>query len=114
MADAPLRLHLMRAGYWERFWRLLRDALIALYRNDGLSIAKGVAYSALLAFFPAVTTLATLLVQAQAEAVSRNIASFLYEVVPPGSEDIVRDLFIVRGQRPNWLLAVATLLAAFA
>jgi membrane protein len=114
MPDALPRLHLMRAGIWERFWAILRGALIELYQTDCLSIAKGVAYSALLAFFPAVTTLATVLVQAKADAVARNIASFLYEVIPPGSEDVVRNLFIVRGERPNWLLGIATVLAAFA
>ena len=45
---------------------------------------------------------------------SHTIASFLYEVVPPGTEDVVRDLFLVQGQRPESLLVIAVLLAAWA
>jgi membrane protein len=68
----------------------------------------------LLAFFPVLTTLAALLVQARADDVSRAIANFLYEVVPPGTEDIVRALFVDHGQRPNTVLVAAVLLAAWA
>jgi membrane protein len=69
---------------------------------------------ALLSFFPVLTTVATLLVEARAESVSRTIARFLYRVVPPGTEDVVRDLFLVHGQRPKWLLVGAVILAAWA
>ena len=89
-------------------------AAIGLYKNNGFGIAKGVAYSALLAFFPVITTLATILVQARADEVARTIAGLLYEVVPPGTEDVVRTLFVVHGTRPDWLLVVATLLATWA
>jgi membrane protein len=92
----------------------MRVVSIASYRNNCLGLAKGAAYSGLLAFFPVITTLATLLVQARAEAVARTIASLLYEAVPPGTEDAVRTLFVVHGQQPKSLLVVATLLAAFA
>jgi membrane protein len=114
MAGNSPKMYLTRAGPVERFWRLLRLAAVATYENNCLSIAKGAAYSALLAFFPVVTTLATLLVLAKADDVSRTIAGLLYEVVPPGTEEVVRTLFIVHGQRPRGLLLVATLLAAFA
>jgi membrane protein len=87
---------------------------MALYRDGCLSIAKGVAYSALLAFFPVLTTLAAILVQVQAEAVSRTIARLLYDVVPPGTDDVVKMLFVVHGQRPKWLLISAIVLAAWA
>jgi len=36
----------------------------------------------------------------------------LYDVVPPGTEDVVRNLFVVHGQRPQWLLILAIALAA--
>jgi membrane protein len=97
-----------------RFWSLLRVASIASYRNNCLGLAKGAAYSGLLAFFPVITTLATLLVQARADAVARTVANLLYEAVPPGTEDAVRTLFVVHGQQPKSLLVIATLLAAFA
>jgi membrane protein len=104
----------MQAGGWERFWPLLRAASAGLYQDGCLGIAKGVAFSALLSFFPVLTTLATLLVQAHAEAVSRTTARLLYDVVPPGTEDVVRMLFIVHGERPKWVLIVAIVLALWA
>src|SRR5205085_2155361 len=38
----------------------------------------------------------------------------LYEVVPPGSEDVVLRLFVVKGQRPVYVLVVAVILAVWA
>ncbi len=111
---AEPNLHIIQHGYWSRFWPLLRAASAALYKDGCLGIAKGVAYSGLLAFFPMLTTLAAILVQARAEAVSRTVARLLYDVVPPGSEDVVRQLFIVHGERPAGLLIVATVLALWA
>ncbi len=101
-------------SYWEEFWRRLRLAGVGLYEDGCLGIAKGAAYSLLLSFFPVVTTLAALLVQARAEAVSNTLARLLYDVVPPGTEEVVRTLFIVHGERPRGLLIGATALAAWA
>src|SRR5579864_5683528 len=101
------KLHLFQSGVVARLWSLLGLASVGVYRDGGLSIAKGVAYSALLAFFPVLTTLAAILVQAQAVAVSRTIAHLIYDVVPPGTDDVVRTLFVVHGQRPTWLLVSA-------
>jgi membrane protein len=96
-----------------RLWKLLRAAGINTYNDNCLEFAKAVAYSSLLSFFPVLTTLAALLVEGRAEDVSRAITSFLYEVVPPGAEDIVRDLFIV-GQHPRSVLVAAVLLSTWA
>lgn len=104
----------MEESYWIRLWRLMRKAAIGTYRHDCLGIAKGAAYSALLSFFPVLTTVAALLVQARADSVAHEISSFLYEVVPPGAEDVVRELFLVHGSRPQWLLVGAVLLSAWA
>jgi membrane protein len=83
--------------------------------EDGcLGTAKGAAYSALLSFFPLLTLTATLLVQAHAQSVSRIIARFLFEVVPPGTEELVRRHFAVRGERPVSLLIFASLLSLWA
>lgn len=113
MATTP-KLYLMQAGGWERFWPLVRSASLALYQDGCFGIAKGAAYSALLSFFPLLTTLAAVLVQAHAEAVSRTIARLLYNVVPPGTEEVVRTLFIVHGERPKSLLIGAIVLALWA
>lgn len=108
------RLYLTEEGLWVRFWRLLRLASDELYNDNCLSIAKGAAYSSLLSFFPLITTLAAFLVQARADEVARTISTFLYEVVPPGTEDVVRFLFVVKGQRPTYLLIVAVVFAVWA
>src|SRR5215472_15121297 len=91
---------------WRRFWTATRAAATGTYENNCLSIAKGAAYSGLFSFFPVLTSVAAILVQAQADSVSRTIAEFLYNVVPPGTEDLVTQMFIVRGQRPLTLLVV--------
>ncbi len=114
VAHAHFRLHLMADSYWTRLWRLLRSAAHRAYLHNCFGTAKGAAYSALLSFFPVLTTVAALLVQARADSVAHTIASLLYEVVPPGTEDVVRDLFLVHGQRPESLLVGAVILAAFA
>jgi membrane protein len=108
------RFHLLEESNWVRLWRLLKMAAAGSYRHNCLSVAKGAAYSALLSFFPVLTTMATLLVQIRADSVSHTIARFLYDVVPPGTEDVVRDLFVVQGERPTWLLVVAVVLAGWA
>jgi membrane protein len=108
------RLYVTPEGLWTRFWNYVRVSAVELYNNNGLGISKGAAFSALLAFFPLLTTLAALLVQARADAVARTIATFLYEVVPPGTEDVVLRLFVVHGQRPVYLLVVAVIFAVWA
>ena len=109
-----MKLYISEAGPLHQFWSLLRSAWVATYEDNGFGVAKGAAYSALLAFFPVLTTLATLLVEANAEAVARTIARLLYDVIPPGTEEIVQALFNVHGQRPGWLLVVAITLSVWA
>jgi membrane protein len=108
------RIHLLEDSNWVTLWQLIKLAAVGAYRHNCLSVAKGAAYSALLSFFPVLTTFATLLVQARAESVSHTIATFLYQVVPPGTEDVVQDLFVVHGERPTWVLVVAVILSAWA
>jgi membrane protein len=114
MTTSEPKLYLMRPSFWSYLWELLKSASSALYKDGCLGIAKGAAYSALLSFFPVLTTLAAVLVEARAEAVSRTVARLLYDVVPPGTEDTVRALFIVHGQRPRYLLVIAITLAVWA
>lgn len=113
MIKAP-RLYLVEAGVVSRFFGVLRAALISTIEGSSLSIAKGVAYSALLSFFPVLTTLAAILVQANAVNVARTIANFLYQVVPPGTEDVVLTLFVVHGERPKYVLIGAVILSVLA
>lgn len=96
------------------FWRLLGRACVSAYRDNCLGIAKGAAYSALLAFFPVLTTIAAILVQANAVAVSRALERLLFEAVPPGTEGLLLQNFIAGGPRPVALLVTATLVAAWA
>jgi membrane protein len=92
----------------------LRKALWGIYNDGCLGYAKGAAYSALLAFFPVLTTLSAWLIQANAEAVSRKIANFLFRVVPPGAEEFLRHTMTERGARPLGLPIAASLLALWA
>ncbi len=108
------RIYLIEAGWISRFLGVLRAALINTVEDNSLSIAKGAEYSSLLSIFPVLTTLAAILVQAKATDVARTIASFLYEVVPPGTEDVVLTLFVVHGERPKYLLIGAVILALWA
>ena len=55
-----------------------------------------------------------MLVQANADAVARTVARLLYEVIPPGTEDVVRTLFNVNGGRPTTLLVGAVVLSVWA
>ncbi|MEO8127737.1 MAG: YihY/virulence factor BrkB family protein [Bryobacteraceae bacterium] len=102
------------SNWLRRTGLIFRRAFITLYENNCFGLAKGVAYSALLAFFPFLTTLTAILVQANAPSVSRMLSSLVFEVVPPGTEEIVLYNFTERGQRPASLLIVATVLTLWA
>jgi membrane protein len=93
-----------------RLWRTLAGA----YRHGALGYAKGAAYSALLAFFPVLTTTTALLVQMNAEAVSRRITGLLFRAAPPGVEDLIRYHVTQRGARPVALPIAAGVLALWA
>jgi membrane protein len=95
------------------FW-LVRRSVFAAFDDGCLGIAKGAAYSALLSFFPVLTSAATILVQTRAEFVSRILENSLSEIVPPGTEDLVVQQFRVTGARPAALLIVAGLVSVWA
>jgi membrane protein len=98
----------------QRFWPLFRAACISAYRNNTFGIAKGAAYSALLSFFPVLTTLTAILVQANAYAVARSLSRLVFQAVPPGTEEIVFEIFVQRGRQPVYLLVFAALLSVWA
>ena len=99
---------------WKTFPYLLRRSIVAAADDNCFSIAKGAAYSALLSFFPVLTSATAMLVQTRAEFVSNSIEGFLKEVVPPGTEDLVMRQFQVRGARPWLVLALAALVSLWA
>ena len=93
---------------------LLKRTLLSALDDGTFGIAKGAAYSALLSFFPVLTSAATILVQTRADFVAGAMTQFLQQIVPPGSEEIVVQQFRVRGQRPVSLLIVAAILSLWA
>lgn len=97
-----------------RIWWLLKRAIVACHEDGCFGIAKAAAYSALVSFIPVLTALAAILVQVKAEQVSHLIAEFVFVAVPPGTEELVRHSFAVRGQRPIGVLVVATLVSLWA
>jgi membrane protein len=105
---------MVRPGFLERNVLLLRLAFVAAYEDNCFGIAKGAAYSLLLAVFPVLTTLASILVQARAESLVRVLASFVREVVPPGTEDLVLSRLREHGSKPVSLPIFASLLALWA
>jgi membrane protein len=113
LAD-PRRLPLAKPGFWGRQWWLFKRSFVGSYEDGQLGYAKGAAYSALLAFFPVLTSLTTILVQANAAAVSQTLAEFLFEVVPPGSEELLLYTVTARGEQPISLIVVASLVSVWA
>jgi membrane protein len=93
---------------------LLRRAFFASFDDGLFTIAKGAAYSALLSFFPILTTAATVLVQTRADFVQRNVLSFLSQVLPPGTDEVVLQQFHLTGKRPTAILIVAIVLSLWA
>jgi hypothetical protein len=74
---------------FRNFAWLLRQSIVASSDDGCFAIAKGAAYSALLSFFPVLTSAAAILVQTRADFVARTIQNFLSEILPPGTEDLV-------------------------
>ena len=100
--------------HWKRWLVCFRRACWATYKHSGLGYAKGAAYSALLAFFPILTTVTTLLIQANADAVSRRIVAFVFRAAPPGVEDLIRYQVAERGAKPVSLPLIAGILSIWA
>ena len=93
---------------------LLRQSLVAAMDDGCFAYAKAAAYSALLSFFPVLTSAATILVQTRAEFVSATLENFLSQIVPPGTEDLVVQQFRVMGERPAAFLIVAGIVSLWA
>ena len=96
------------------FWNRLRRALYGAGKHGALGFAKGAAYSALLAFFPVLTTTTAVLVQINAEAVARTITTALFRVAPADVEEMLRFYMTQRGARPLAVPILAIVLAVWA
>ena len=96
MISATPRLYLERPGPVQRFWGLFRQACVSTYKNNVFGIAKGAAYSSLLAFFPVLASLGAILASVNAGAVARVFSRLLFQVIPPGTEELVRSRFTVQ------------------
>jgi membrane protein len=114
MSPSAPSLYLERSGPLLRFWGLFRQAWVAGYEDNCFGIAKGAAYSALLAFFPVLGSIAAILAKVNADSVARVLSRFLFEVVPPGTEELVSNQFAVKGQRPVWLILLAAAFSVWA
>jgi membrane protein len=93
---------------------LVRRSLLNTLDDGCFGYAKGAAYSALLSFFPVLTSAATILVQTRAGFVASTLQNFLSQIVPPGTEELVVQQFRVMGERPFGLLVVAGLVSLWA
>jgi len=99
---------------WKSLPYLLQRSVIAAADDNCFGIAKGAAYSALLSFFPLLTSAAAILIQTRLAFVTVTIAGFLSEVLPPGTQDLVMRQFQARGSRPLLVLVVAAFVSLWA
>ena len=96
------------------FWWLMRRSLISTFNDGCIGSAKGAAYSAMLSFFPMLTSAAAIMVQTRTEFVAATLEGFLSQIVPPGTEDLVVRQFRVMGARPFGILIGAGLVSLWA
>ena len=95
-------------------WHAFRRSFVAAYRDNAFGIAKGAAYSALLAFFPLLATAATILIRFEASFISDAIYNFLSEILPPGTQDLVFYYFAIRGRQPVLVPITGMLISVWA
>jgi membrane protein len=93
---------------------LLKRTVFSAVDHNCIGVAKAAAYSALLSFFPVLASSAAILAEVRAEDVSRVVSRILFEVVPPGTEELVRFQFSARGSRPVGLVILGLLLSLWA
>ena len=114
MSPTTPHLYLERPGPVQRFSGLFRQACISTYQNNVFGTAKGAAYSSLLSFFPVLASLGSILASVNASSVARVFTRLLFQVIPPGTEDLVRSQLVARSQRSGWLILLASLFSTFA
>ena len=105
---------IVEPSYLARNFWLLRRAVIAAAEDNCFSISKGAAYSFLLSLFPVLTTMAYLLIQAQARQEVGVISMFIREVVPPGTEDLLLSRLYDHSAKPISLSVVTIIISVWA
>lgn len=113
-SKAPSEIVVIQPGLISRTFWLLRRAFIAAYEDNCFSIAKGAAYSFLLSLFPVLTTFTSILIQVRAQAVVHVIATFIMQVVPPGTEELILSRLRDNRGKPISLSIVAIILSLWA
>jgi membrane protein len=102
------------AELWRNLPFLLRRTIVSSAQDGVFGIAKGAGYSALLSFFPLLTSAAAILVEVRAEYVAVQLTGFLAEILPPGTDIVVISQLRFRGNKPFGLLVVALVIALWA
>lgn len=105
---------IINPGIVARLYWLLRRAFIAAYEDDCFAIAKGAAYSFLVALFPILTILTSILVHARAADIVHVLSTFLMQVVPPGTEVLLSSRLLEHAGRPIPLSIIAILVSLWA
>jgi len=105
---------IINPGMAAQLYWLLRRAFIAAYEDDCFAIAKGAAYSFLVALFPILTILTSILVHARAADIVHVIATFIMQVVPPGTEVLLRSRLLEHAGHPLPLSVVAIIVSLWA
>jgi membrane protein len=105
---------IIEPGFLARNWWFLRQAVVAAYEDNCFSIAKGAAYSFLLSLFPVLTTLTALLIRANAQSVVQVIYTFVQQILPPGTENVVLSRLQERAGRGISLPVASILLSLWA
>jgi membrane protein len=113
-AEALFANVIIQPGVAARMLWVLRRAFIAAYEDNCFGIAKGAAYSFLLALFPILTTLTAILIHARAQSVVHVIATFVMQVVPPGTEELILSRLREKSGKPGTLPIVATIVSLWA
>jgi membrane protein len=113
-AEALFANVIIQPGLPARMFWLLRRAFVAAYEDNCFGIAKGAAYSFLLSLFPILTTLTAILIEARAQSVVHVIATFVMQVVPPGTEQLILDRLREKSGKPGTLPIVATIVSLWA
>jgi membrane protein len=96
------------------FASIVRRSVVAAADDNCFRIAKAVAYSALLSFFPLLASAAALLVETRAQYVAKLLQRTLSAILPPGTEDLVVQQFRITGDRPIAVLLVAASISVWA
>lgn len=113
LPDRPTFL-IIEPGWAARNLWLLRRAVEAANADNCFAIAKGAAYSFLLSLFPILTTLIAILIEINAQSVVHVIASFVRQVVPPGTGEIVLWRLQTHRAKPIPLSVAAIVLSLWA